>query len=112
MYTILGAGGTIANEFSKVLFQNNVPHTLVSRNPNSINGALTLAADLTNESEADEAVKGATIVLLCPGLRYDIRIWKEKWPLIMSNTIKACIRYNVKLIFFDNVFLSEKLLAP
>ncbi len=49
MYTILGAGGAIANEFSKVLFQNNVPHTLVSRNPNSINGALTLSADLTNE---------------------------------------------------------------
>jgi len=67
MYTILGAGGSIANEFSKVLFQKNVPHTLVSRNPNSINGALTLAADLTSESETDEAVRGATIVLLCPG---------------------------------------------
>ena len=37
MYTILGAGGAIGNEFSKTLFQNNIAHTLVSRNPKSIN---------------------------------------------------------------------------
>ncbi len=36
MYTILGAGGAIANEFSKVLFQNKTPFTLVSRNPGSV----------------------------------------------------------------------------
>jgi len=112
MYTILGAGGSIANEFSKVLFQKNVPHTLVSRNPNSINGALTLAADLTSESETDEAVRGATIVLLCPGLSYDIRVWTEKWPLIMNNTIKACSKYNAKLIFFDNVYPLGKVVGP
>ena len=75
MYTILGAGGTIANEFSKVLFQNNIPHTLVSRNPKSINGAFTKSADLTNATETDEAVKGSSIVLLSAGLQYDIRIW-------------------------------------
>jgi len=62
MYTILGAGGAIANEFSKALFQNNVPHTLVSRHPKSINGAFTKSADITNASETDEAVKGASVV--------------------------------------------------
>jgi len=108
MYTILGAGGAIANEFSKVLFQNNIPHTLVSRNPKSINGALTKSADLTNETETDEAVKGSTIVILCPGLQYDIRIWNEKWPAIMTNAINACRKHNARLIFFDNVYMLGK----
>lgn len=108
MYTILGAGGTIANEFSKVLFQNNTLHTLVSRNPKSINGAITKSADLTNASETHEAVKGSSIVVLCPGLEYDVRIWNEKWPAIMTNAINACRKHNAKLIFFDNVYMLGK----
>lgn len=108
MYTILGAGGTVANEFSKVLSQNNVAHTLVGRNPKSINGAFTKSADLTNATETDEAVKGSSIVLLCPGLQYDIRIWNEKWPAIMTNAINACKKHNAKLIFFDNVYMLGK----
>jgi nucleoside-diphosphate-sugar epimerase len=108
MYTILGAGGAIANEFSKVLFQNNIPHSLVSRNPKSINGAFTRSADLTNATETDEAVKGSSIVLLSAGLLYDIRIWNEKWPAIMTNAINACKKYNAKLIFFDNVYMLGK----
>jgi len=108
MYTILGAGGAIANEFSNVLFQNNIPHTLVSRNPKSINGAFTKSADLTNAAQTDEAVKGSSIVLLSPGLQYDIRIWNEKWPAIITNAINACNKYNARLIFFDNVYMLGK----
>ncbi|MEP6585042.1 MAG: NAD-dependent epimerase/dehydratase family protein [Ginsengibacter sp.] len=105
MYTILGAGGAIANEFSKVLFQNKTPFTLVSRSPRSVYGGLTLAADLTSKKQTDEVLRGASVVLLCPGLKYDIDIWNKHWPLIMSNTIEACSKYNLKLIFFDNVYM-------
>ncbi|MEO6636765.1 MAG: NAD-dependent epimerase/dehydratase family protein [Ginsengibacter sp.] len=108
MYTILGAGGAIANEFSKVLSQNNVPFTLVSRTPKSIYGGLTMAADLTNKQQTDEALRGASTVLLCPGLKYDINVWSKQWPLIMSNVIEACKKYNLKLIFFDNVYMLGK----
>lgn len=108
MYTILGAGGTIANEFSKVLSQNNIPYTLVSRNPKPANGAFTQSADLTNKEQTEEAVKGSSVVVLCPGLKYDIRVWNEQWPAIMVNTINACKKYNSKLIFFDNVYMLGK----
>lgn len=108
MYTILGAGGSIANEFSKVLFQNNIAHTLVSRHPKSINGALIKAADLTNAEETNDAIKGSSIVLLCPGINYDIRTWNEQWPAIMKNTIEGCKNNNAKLIFFDNVYMLGK----
>jgi len=108
MYTILGAGGTIANEVSKVLSQNNIPYTLVSRSPKPVNGAFTKSADLTNKNQTEEAVKGSSVVVLCPGLKYDIRVWNEQWPAIMKNTIDACKKYNSKLIFFDNVYMLGK----
>jgi nucleoside-diphosphate-sugar epimerase len=108
MYTILGAGGAIAIEFSKILSQNNVPYTLVSRHPKPVNGALTKSADLTKAAQTDEAVKGSTVVVLCPGLQYDIRIWNVQWPAIMTNTINACRKHNARLIFFDNVYALGK----
>jgi nucleoside-diphosphate-sugar epimerase len=108
MYTILGAGGAVANEFSKILSHNNVPYTLVSRHPKPVTGALTKSADLTNEAQTDEAVKGSSVVVLCPGLQYDIRVWNEQWPAIMNNTINACKKHNARLIFFDNVYMLGK----
>ena len=108
MYTILGAGGAISNELSKVLSQNNIPYTLVSRNPKPRNGELTKAADLTNSAQTNEAVKNSTIVVLCAGLKYDIRIWNRQWPAIMQNAINACKKHHAKLIFFDNVYMLGK----
>jgi nucleoside-diphosphate-sugar epimerase len=108
MHTILGAGGVIANEFSKILSQNNVPYTLVSRHPKPVNGALTKSADLTNAAQTDQAVKRTSVVVLCPGLIYDIRIWKEQWPAIMKNTVNSSRNYNARLIFFDNVYMLGK----
>ena len=81
---------------------------MVSRNPKPVNGALTKSADLTNAAQTDEAVKGSSVVVLCPGLKYDIRIWNEQWPAIMKNTINACKKHNARLIFFDNVYMLGK----
>lgn len=108
MYTILGAGGSIANETAKVLAENKIPFTLVSKHPASIYDAHIKSADLTNASKVMEAVKGSSVALLCPGLAYDMRIWNEEWPVIMSNTISACKYHQVKLIFFDNVYALGK----
>ena len=108
MYTILGSGGSVSNELSQVLSHNNIPFTLVSRNPKSIFGASVKSADLINAAQTDEAVKGSSVVILCPGLKYDVRVWNEQWPRIMTNAINACKRYNAKLIFFDNVYMLGK----
>ena len=99
MYTILGAGGAIANELSKVLSQNNVPYTLVSRKPKITGGALYKTADLSNAAQADEAIKGSSVVVLCPGLKYDIRLWNEQWPAIMKNTIESASGIMQNLFF-------------
>lgn len=112
MHTILGAGGTIATELTKVLIANHQQVRLVSRNPKPIEGTTTKAADLTDGRQTSEAVKGSSIVYLCPGLEYDLKVWAKMWPAIMQNTIDACVEHKAKLIFFDNIYCLGKVNGP
>ena len=112
MYTILGAGGAIANEFAKKVLAHQQPLRLVSRNPKPVEGANIKAADLTDRQQTAEAVNGSSIVLLTPGLVYDIKIWRKSWPAIMKNTIDACKLHKARLIFFDNIYCLGKVNGP
>lgn len=108
MHTILGAGGAIAHELTSILIANGQPVRLVSRNPKPVQGTEIKVADLVDSRLTSEAVKGSTMVYLCPGLAYDINVWKKMWPAIMQNTIDACKKHQAKLIFFDNVYCLGK----
>ena len=108
MYTILGAGGAIADSLSQELSKNNIPYKLVSRSAKAINGVQSISADLTKAAQILEAVKGSSVVVQCAGLKYDSRVWEAQWPVIMRNTIDACKQNNAKLIFFDNVYMLGK----
>lgn len=105
LYTILGAGGIIANELAAELVNNKKRVRLVSRSPKSIAGITDLVgADITDYEQTKNAVKGSSIVFLTAGLKYDIKVWRDAWPKIMTNVINACKEAGAKLIFFDNVY--------
>jgi nucleoside-diphosphate-sugar epimerase len=105
LYTILGAGGIIANELAAELVSHQHPVRLVSRAPKSIAGITDLvAADITDAAQTKNAVKGSTVVFLTAGLKYDSKLWADAWPKIMTNVINACKEAGAKLIFFDNVY--------
>jgi nucleoside-diphosphate-sugar epimerase len=55
-----------------------------------------------------DRTRNSEVVFQCTGLKYDIRVWKELWPRIMDNTIKACKKNNARLIFVDNVYMYGK----
>lgn len=113
MYTILGAGGSISNEFVKILAARNLPFRTVSRHVAASPGAAeSKAADLTNHEQTLEAVAGSDVVFLLVGLKYDHKVWAEQWPRIIDNTINACKRANAKLVFFDNVYMYGKVSGP
>jgi nucleoside-diphosphate-sugar epimerase len=113
MVTILGAGGAISNELAKLLAGRNQPFRLVGRNPQAVAGtAETIAADVTDKDQTIRAVAGSSIVHLLVGLKYDHKVWQEKWPVVMSNAIEACKRAGAKLIFFDNVYAYGKVNGP
>jgi nucleoside-diphosphate-sugar epimerase len=105
MQTILGAGGTIGVELAKALtrYTNNI--RLAGRNPKKVNDTDSLfVADLTVKNDVLAAVKGSEVVYLTAGLAYNTRVWQEQWPPLMQHVIDACMAYNTKLVFFDNVY--------
>jgi nucleoside-diphosphate-sugar epimerase len=81
---------------------------IVARHPKQITGVESITADLSDAKQTLEAVKGSSIVYLLVGLEYEYKVWLEKWPLIMTNTINACKATGAKLIFFDNVYMYGK----
>jgi nucleoside-diphosphate-sugar epimerase len=113
MYTILGAGGSISNEFLKLLAARNLPFRTVSRHVAASPGAAeSKAADLTKHEETVQAVSGSDVVFLLVGLKYDHKVWAEHWPRIIDNTVDACRRAKAKLVFFDNVYMYGKVRGP
>ncbi len=109
MQTILGAGGAIGNDLAKELLRFTQNVRLVSRNPTAVNeGDQLFAADLLQPAETSAAIKGSEIVYLVAGLPYDIKVWREKWPLLMNNVISACEEHGCKLVFFDNIYMYDQ----
>lgn len=105
MQTILGANGVIATELSKHLPSYNTTIRQVSRHPKKSNESDELVeADLLNYDQAEKAVAGSDIVYLLAGLKYDVKTWREQWPVLMRNVIDACKKHQSKLVFFDNVY--------
>ena len=109
MQTILGSGGTIANNIAKELPGYTEKIRLVSRHPKLVNGGEELfPADLTRKEEVIKAVEGSEIVYLTAGLPYNSKVWQEQWPRLMQNVIEACKIHNARLVFFDNVYCYGK----
>lgn len=107
MQTILGAGGTIAQELAHHLpTLTPEPLRLVSRRPQKVNPTdELLPTDLTDPAQAARAVAGSTVVYLVVGLPYDTAVWQRDWPRIMTNVLSACEQHGAKLVFFDNVYM-------
>lgn len=113
MQTILGAGGDIGTLLAKELKNFTDKIRLVARNPKQVNGDDELfAGNLLNADDMRNAVKGAEVVYLTAGLKYDINIWRKQWPVVMENVINACIEHSCKLVFFDNVYMYDKNAIP
>jgi nucleoside-diphosphate-sugar epimerase len=103
--TILGAGGAIGTELAKALVNYTTDIRLVSRTPKKVNLTDTLfPAELTRKEEVFKAVEGSEIVYLTVGFPYKTKVWKQTWTPLMQNVIDACLQYNSKLVFFDNVY--------
>ena len=109
MQTILGATGTIGKLLAKELSAFTTDIRLVSRNPKKVNETDELfPTDLTDLANVDKAIQGSEIVYLLVGFEYKLKVWADNWPKLMRATIDACIKYNAKLVFFDNVYLYDK----
>jgi nucleoside-diphosphate-sugar epimerase len=109
MHTILGSGGAIGIDLAKELTKYTNKIRLVSRNPKRINDSDELyTADFSDPTQLDKAIEGSEVVYLIAGFKYDLKVWRKTWPALMSAVIKACEKYNCKLVFFDNIYMYDK----
>ena len=108
MQTILGSGGAIGFELAKSLKEYTSEIRLVSRNPKKVNETDELvSADLLEVADVRKAVAGSSVVYLTAGIQYSAKLWEQNWPRIMRNVISACMESNVKLVFFDNIYMYD-----
>jgi nucleoside-diphosphate-sugar epimerase len=108
LQVILGAGGALGSELARVLPSYTEKLRLVSRHPVAVNeGDQLLSADLLDPQQVQKAVEGAEVAYLTVGLPYSLKVWQAQWPVIMENAIRACAAENVKLVFFDNVYMYD-----
>lgn len=109
MQTILGAGGAIGTPLAKELTAYTREIRLFGRHPKKVNeGDQLMTGDLTSAKDVDRAVAGSAIVYLVAGLQYDHRVWRQQWPMIMTNVLAACAQHGAKLVFFDNIYMIDR----
>ena len=104
-HVVVGAGGAIANALVPELLSRNERVVLVSRHGTKVPGTSAAVADVLDPRALEQAIPEGSVVYLLVGLPYDVRIWREQWPRIMSNAIRACIERRALLVFFDNVYM-------
>ncbi len=105
MQTILGSGGAIGKELAKAVSAYTDDIRLVSRNPKKVNSAdKLLPADLSVKEQVFKAVEGSEIVYLTVGFDYKTKVWQQLWPQLAEDVTEACLQYNARLVFFDNVY--------
>lgn len=109
MQTILGGGGAISIPLTKALASYTDAIRIVSRSPQKVNEQdQLLAADLAQKEELFKAVEGSDIAYLTLGLdTYSASAWQKLWPPLMRNTIEACKKFGVRLVFFDNIYMYD-----
>jgi nucleoside-diphosphate-sugar epimerase len=105
MQTILGSGGAIGTDLAKALKQFTDEIKLVSRNPVKVNDTdILFSADFADPSQISKAIEGSEICYITVGFEYNIKVWQQKWPEFIRNTVSACVQHQTKLVFFDNVY--------
>lgn len=110
---VLGAGGSIGKLLAKELRQYTEKVRLVSRNPERVNlDDEVVCADVRDADAVEKVLAGAKVAYLVVGLKYDSRVWKRDWPLIIQNVVNGCLKMGTKLVFFDNVYMYDKNAVP
>lgn len=109
MQTILGSGGAIGTPLAKELRHYTDKIRLVSRHPRKVNDTDEIfPADITDPIQVEKAIEGSQIVYLTVGFAYDTKVWRREWPNLIRNVLDSCRKYQVRLVFFDNVYALDR----
>ena len=114
MHTILGASGQIARELARELKREYTDEIrLVSRHPQKVNASdSTVAADLLDAQQTQEAVNGSDTVYFTAGLPPDSALWERHFPTMLDNALEATRKAGAKFVYFDNTYMYPQSNVP
>ncbi len=104
IHLVLGGNGAIGNAVVNELKKQNLNVKALTLN-GSVANTETINLNLSDLDKFIEVTKDVSHIYLCIGLPYKTSVWQKDWPIIMENTILVCRKNNIKLIFFDNVYM-------
>ena len=113
-HVVLGGNGVVGRETIAALVAQGRAVASVTRSARAhgTSHAPSIVADLLDGASAVTALQGAEVAYLTVGVPYSTRAWRRDWPVIMRNTIDACIAQGTHLVYFDNVYVYGKTDAP
>ena len=111
-HVVLGANGVVGRETVSALRAGGHTVAAVARTPSADAAVPRIGADLRDAASAARALQGADVAYLTVGLSYSTRAWRRDWPVILRNTIEACVTHGTHLVYFDNVYVYGRTDAP
>jgi len=103
-HVVLGGTGVIGSVTVAALTARGAEVVAVSRDPQPDRAVSRVGADLRDAEPVDHVLADAAVAYLTAGLPYSSRAWRCQWPVIVRNTVDACMRHDVHLVYFDNVY--------
>ena len=103
LHVVLGAGGIVGDETIAELKRRNLPVRSVRRSASTL--ADSVQADLLSVDQVTDAVRGASHIYLCAGLKYTAATWQREWPVVMDNVISAAKATDARIVFVDNIYM-------
>ncbi|QCK87004.1 NAD-dependent epimerase/dehydratase family protein [Phreatobacter aquaticus] len=64
-----------------------------------------VACDVLQAGQVMRIVAGADQVVVTIGFAYDGEVWRQSWPLAMSNLLAACEVAGARMVFLDNLYM-------
>jgi nucleoside-diphosphate-sugar epimerase len=103
-HVLLGGTGVVARETAAALTEKGYGVMSVSRSGAPSACGNSRAADLRDSTAVQDALRGAEVAYLTVGVPYTLKAWRTEWPVILQNTIEACLASGTHLVYFDNVY--------
>ena len=101
-HVVLGGNGVVGRETRAALLRRDQEVRSISRSD----------ADLLDATAAASAFSGADVAYLTVGIPYSTKVWQRDWPVIIQNTIDACLANGSRLVYFDNVYVYGRTVGP
>lgn len=71
-----------------------------------------MASDVLDAAAVQAVTRSATHIVITIGFEYSTAVWRQSWPVAMTNLLKAARETGAKTLFFDNLYMYGPQNAP